>query len=80
MPRTFIFGGKAAPGYFRAKSVIKFINDIKELINNDADINGKIKVVFVENYRVSYAENYFQQQIYQSKFQQQAWKLLVQEI
>ncbi len=59
VPRTFIFGGKAAPGYFRAKSVIKFINDIKELINNDADINGKIKVVFVENYRVSYAEKLF---------------------
>lgn len=57
--RTFIFGAKAAPGYFRAKAVIKFINDIAQLVNNDASINGKIKVVFVENYRVSYAERLF---------------------
>ena len=59
VPRTFIFGGKAAPGYFRAKTVIKFINDIADLINNDEEINGKIKVVFVRNYRVSYAERMF---------------------
>lgn len=58
-PRTFIFGAKAAPGYFRAKAVIKFINDISMLVNNDLDIAGKIKVVFVENYRVSYAEKLF---------------------
>lgn len=57
--RTFIFGAKAAPGYKRAKSVIKFINDIAELVNNDKDVAGRIKVVFVQNYRVSYAERIF---------------------
>lgn len=53
---TFIFGAKAFPGYRRAKSIVKFTNDIANLINNDTSINGKIKVVFVKNYRVSYAE------------------------
>ena len=57
--RTFIFGAKSAPGYARAKSIIKFINDIADLVNNDKDIAGKIKVVFVQNYRVSYAEKIF---------------------
>lgn len=57
--RTFIFGGKAAPGYERAKGVIKFINEIKELVNNDKDINEKIKVVLVTNYGVSYGEKLF---------------------
>ena len=57
--RTFIFGAKAAPGYARAKSIIKFINDIANLVNNDKDVAGRIKVVFVQNYRVSYAEKIF---------------------
>jgi len=57
--RTFIFGGKAAPGYHRAKGIIKYINEIKELINNDKDIDGKIKVVFITNYGVSYGEKLF---------------------
>ena len=56
---TFIFGAKAFPGYRRAKSIIKFINEIAELVNNDLDVNNKINVHFVENYRVSYAEKLF---------------------
>lgn len=58
-PTTFIFGGKAAPGYFRAKGIIKFINEIANLINNDPVVQNKIKVIFISNYRVSYAEKLF---------------------
>lgn len=58
-PVTYIFGGKAAPGYIRAKKIIKLINEMAELINNDKDILGKIKIVFIENYRVSVAEKVY---------------------
>lgn len=55
-PMTFIFGAKAAPGYARAKAVIKFINEVGELVNNDPTINNLLRVVFIQNYRVTYAE------------------------
>lgn len=55
-PRTFIFGAKASAGYATAKKIIKLINSVADVVNKDASINGKIKVVFIENYRVSNAE------------------------
>ncbi|MEW9121155.1 MAG: glycogen/starch/alpha-glucan phosphorylase [Thermotaleaceae bacterium] len=58
-PRTFIFGAKAAPGYFRAKAIIKYINEIANLINEDPHTRQKIQVVFIQNYGVSYAEKLF---------------------
>ena len=59
VPHTFIFGAKSASGYRRAKSIIKLINTVAERINNDRRVKGKIRVVFVENYRVSVAEKIF---------------------
>lgn len=58
-PVTYIFGAKAAPGYLRAKGIIKLIHDVAEVVNNDPVVDGRIKVVFVENYRVSVAHKMF---------------------
>lgn len=58
-PRVFFFGAKSAPGYVRAKTIIKFINEIQNLVNNDSEVSQFIKVVFVENYNVSKAEMLF---------------------
>ena len=55
-PTTFIFGAKSAPGYYRAKGIIKFINEVAKLVNSDPDTKNLLRVVFVSNYRVSYAE------------------------
>ncbi len=59
MPRTYVFAGKAAPGYLMAKQVIKLINAVADVVNHDVDVRGRLAVVFLKNYRVSLAERIF---------------------
>jgi len=59
VPRTFIFGGKAAPGYFMAKLIIKLINSVADVVNNDPEINGKIKVVFIPDFNVKTSQHIY---------------------
>lgn len=58
-PRTFIFGGKAAPSYDKAKLIIKLINSVAEVVNNDSDVGDRIKVVFLKNYNVKFAQRVY---------------------
>ena len=59
VPRTFIFGGKAAPGYFMAKLIVKLISSVAEIVNNDKDVNNRIKVVFIPNFNVKVAQRIY---------------------
>ena len=58
-PRTYLFGGKAAPGYAMAKWVVKLVNSVADVVNRDVDVRGRITVAFLKNYRVSLAERIF---------------------
>jgi starch phosphorylase len=59
VPRTYVFGGKAAPGYAMAKWIIKLVNSVADVVNHDIDVRGRLAVVFLRNYRVSLAERIF---------------------
>jgi starch phosphorylase len=59
VPRTFLFGGKAAPGYFMAKLIIKLVNSVAEVVNNDADVAGRLRVVFLPNYNVTFGQRVY---------------------
>ncbi|MDO9263715.1 MAG: glycogen/starch/alpha-glucan phosphorylase, partial [Desulfosalsimonadaceae bacterium] len=58
-PRTFIFGGKAAPGYYMAKLIIKLINSVAEVVNNDPDVDGRLKIIFIRNFNVKIGQRVY---------------------
>jgi glycogen phosphorylase len=58
-PRTFLFGGKAAPGYYMAKLIIKLINSVGDIVNRDPDVRGRLKVLFLKNYNVKFAQRVY---------------------
>ena len=74
-PVAYIFGAKAAPGYFLAKAVIKFINEVALMVNGDLEVNQKMRVVFMHNYNVSLAEKIFPASDISEQISTVAWKL-----
>ena len=67
-PRTFIFGGKAAPGYFMAKLIIKLINSVAEVVNRDPDVTDRLKVVFFPNFNVKTPRRFIRPPTFRNKF------------